>query len=215
MDNLGGLSWSDMASRIDECELEAAWQQTNIQLNHSSLRHAIKNASKTRALLIDPNQTRKKRFSIQRVFMDFINNAGIREEEVPDHQGEVVFFNLGKFSQVISDFETIHFRSDPLQKYQEFANFLQYQVDNAYPESWQDNQYANLDAVTILTIHQAKGMEWPVVFIPALLRNRFPSARPAGRTVWHLLPEDGVKNQDRYQNSIGRRTSSLLRRSYP
>lgn len=191
-----------MASRIDECELEAAWQRTNIQLDNSSLKHAIKSASKTRALLIDPNQTRKKRYSIQRVFMDFINNSGIREEEIPDRQGEIVFFNLGKFSQVISDFETIHFRSDPLQMYQEFANFLQYQVDDAYPEGWQDNQYANLDAVTILTIHQAKGMEWPVVFIPALLRNRFPSARTAGRTVWHLLPEDGVKNQDRYRNSL-------------
>ena len=191
-----------MASRIDECDLEAAWQRTNIQLNQSSLRHAINNASKTRAILIDPNQTRKKRYSIQRVFMEFINDAGIREEEVPDNQGEIVFFNLGKFSQVISDFETIHFRSAPLQMYQEFANFLQYQVDNAYPEGGQDNQYVNLDAVTILTIHQAKGMEWPVVFIPALLRNRFPSARPAGRTVWHLLPEDGVKNQDRYRNSL-------------
>ncbi len=191
-----------MVSRIDACALEAAWQRTNILLNQISLKQAIKNASKTRALLYDPNQTRKKRFSIQRVFLDFINDAGIREEEVPDNRGEIVFFNLGKFSQVISDFETIHFRSDPVQKYQDFANFLQYQVDNTYPEGGQDNQYVNLDAVTVLTIHQAKGMEWPVVFVPALLRNRFPSAKTAGKTVWHLIPEDGVRNQERYRNSL-------------
>ena len=87
-----------VASRIDECDLEAAWQRTNIQLNQTSLRYAINNASKTREILIDPNQTRKKRYSIHLVFMEFINDAGIREEEVPDNQGEIVFFNLGKFS---------------------------------------------------------------------------------------------------------------------
>ena len=191
-----------LASRIDESDLKAAWQRTKIQFDHSSLRHAINSASKTRAILIDPNQMGKKQYSIQRVFMEFLNDAGIREEEVLDNHGEIVFFNLGKFSQVISDFETIHFRSDPQQMYQEFANFLEHQVDNAYPEGGQDNQYVNLDAVKIMTIHQAKGMEWPVVFIPALLRNRFPSAKTAGKSVWHLLPEDGVKNQDRYRNSL-------------
>ena len=91
-----------MANWIDDCDLEAAWQRTSVLLNHASLRHAINNAKKTRAILIDPNQTRKKRYSIQRVFMEFLNDAGIREEEIPENQGEIVFFNLGKFSQVIS-----------------------------------------------------------------------------------------------------------------
>ena len=99
-----------------------------------------------------------------------------------------MFYNLGKFSQVISDFETIHFHSKPVEKYGSFADFLQYHAEDAYPEGWQDNQYANPDAVRIMTVHQAKGMQWPVVFVPALLRNRFPAARIGGRNVWHLLP---------------------------
>ena len=36
---------------------------------------------------------------------------------MPGGRGEVVFYNLGKFSQVISDFESIHFHSNPVEKY--------------------------------------------------------------------------------------------------
>ena len=114
----------------------------------------------------------------------------------------MVFYNLGKFSQVISDFETIHFHSKPAEKYGSFAGFLQHRAEDAYPEGWQDNQYANPDAVHIMTIHQAKGMQWPVVFVPAMLRNRFPAARIGGRNVWHLLPRAGIRGQVRFEGTI-------------
>jgi DNA helicase II / ATP-dependent DNA helicase PcrA len=45
-------------------------------------------------------------------------------------------------------------------------------------------------------------MQWPVVFVPALLKNRFPSKRQGGRSVWHLIPRDGVKEQVRYEGTI-------------
>ena len=120
---------------------------------------------------------------------------------MPNGRGEVVFYNLGKFSQLISDFETIHFHSKPSEKYASFADFLRHRVEGAYPEGWQDNQYANLDAVRIMTIHQAKGMQWPIVFVPALLKNRFPAKKPGGRNVWHLIPRDGVKGQPRFEGT--------------
>ena len=80
--------------------------------------------------------------------------------------------------------------------------FLEHRAEDAYPEGWQDNQYANPDAVRIMTVHQAKGMQWPVVFVPALLRNRFPAAGIGGRSVWHLLPRNGVKGQARFEGTI-------------
>lgn len=98
---------------------------------------------------------------------------------MPNGRGEVVFFNLGKFNQVITDYETIH-HSKPTDKYDSFAGFLRHRAETAYPEGWQDNQYANPDAVRIMTVHQAKGMEWPVAFLPALLRNR-RRTKPAPR----------------------------------
>jgi DNA helicase-2/ATP-dependent DNA helicase PcrA len=193
-----------MASRagVDENTVERAWRDADLGLDPGDLRKALANVATARAALTDKDQKRWGLYSIQRVFLTFLEDAGIREERVPNGRGEIVFYNLGKFSQLISDYETIHYQSNPPEKYSSFADFLQYRAEDAYPEGWQDNQYANPDAVRIMTVHQAKGMQWPVVFLPALLRNRFPAARVGGSNVWHLLPRAGVKGQPRYEGTI-------------
>lgn len=187
---------------VDAAALKVAWEAARLGIDPAVLDQAIAGAVAAKAALTDPEQKRWGQYSIQRVFLAFLDEAGVREELVPDGRGEVVFYNLGKFSQVISDFETIHYQSKPIEKYGSFADFLQYRAEDAYPEGWQDNQYANPDAVRIMTIHQAKGMQWPVVFVPALLRNRFPAARIGGRNVWHLLPRAGIRGQARFEGTI-------------
>ena len=187
---------------VDEVGVEHAWVSARLGLDADALHAAVEGAAAAKAALTDPDQKRWGQYSIQRVFLNFLEQAGLREELVPNGRGEVTFYNLGKFSQVISDFETIHFQSKPSEKYGSFASFLQYRAEDAYPEGWQDNQYANPDAVRIMTIHQAKGMQWPVVFVPALLKNRFPAKKQGGRNVWHLIPRAGINGQPRYEGTI-------------
>lgn len=211
MTNLFGTAEAEAARQLfyfiadrgpDEAAVEEAWTAANLGLDADALRAAIQGAAAAKAALTDPNQKRWGQYSIQRVFLAFLDEAGVREERVPNGRDEVVFYNLGKFSQLISDYEAIHFHSKPSEKYGSFADFLQFRADDAYPEGWQDNQYANPDAVRIMTVHQAKGMQWPVVFVPALLKNRFPAKKPGGRNVWHLLPRTGVKGQARFEGTI-------------
>jgi DNA helicase-2/ATP-dependent DNA helicase PcrA len=191
-----------MANRgVDAAALEARWISTGMGLAAAAVRSAIQKAQKLRDEF-NATDMRNVRFGLQRVFLNFLENCHVREERVMDGRGEIVFYNLGKFTQVITDFETINYNSRPVRLYGSFAEFLQYQAEEAYPEGWQDNQFANPDAVRIMTVHQAKGMQWPVVFVPALLKNRFPSKRQGGRSVWHLIPRDGVKDQDRYEGTI-------------
>src|ERR1700730_3217077 len=45
-------------------------------------------------------------------------------------------------------------------------------------------------------------MQWPVVFVPALIKNRFPSAAQGGRTQWHILPSSLIPKQSRYRGSL-------------
>lgn len=187
---------------VDAQGLRAAWEAANLGLEGEALDRAVGAAMDSKFALADPEQKRWGQYSIQRVFLNFLEHAGVREEAIPGDRGTVVFYNLGKFSQVISDFEAIHFQSKPLEKYASFADFLLYRAEDAYPEGWQDNQYANPDAVRVMTIHQAKGMQWPVVFVPALLANRFPSKKHGGKTVWHLVPRAGIKDQPRFDGTI-------------
>ena len=211
MTNLFGAPEADAARQlfyfmancegVDEAAVKRAWRSADLGLEPRALRQAAANAARARAAFGDAAARRWGTYSIQRVFLAFLENAGLREERVPNGRGEIVFFNLGKFSQVITDYETIHHRSKPTDKYCSFANFLRYRAETAYPEGRQDNQYANPDAVRIMTVHQAKGMEWPVVFLPALLRNRFPTAGVGGKSVWHLIPDAGIKGAERFRGT--------------
>lgn len=140
---------------------------------------------------------------LQRVFLDLLQAMSVREERIgtKGRTGEVIFFNLGKFSQLISDFEHIHFHSSPESLYGNFAGFLEHQAADYYPEETEETAHARPDAVSVMTVHQAKGMQWPAVFIPCLRANRFPSRRQGGRSIWHIIPEKAVPNADRYKGT--------------
>ena len=185
---------------VDRDGVKQAWINADIGINELKLKTALAEVEKVKTVIA--TATKWEEGSIQRVFLEFLEKAGVREELIPPGRQEIVFYNLGKFSELISDFETIHYKSVPSEKYTAFAGFLEHGAENAYPEGWQENEHASPDAVQIMTVHQAKGMQWPVVFVPALLKNRFPAKKPGGRTEWHLLPREGVKRQARFEGTI-------------
>jgi DNA helicase-2/ATP-dependent DNA helicase PcrA len=152
-------------------------------------------------------QRREASLYPQRVFLDLLEVLAVREEPIDQAageagQGSIVFYNLGKFSQVISDYDQIHFHSTPADFYSGFARFLAYEAPAYYPEGWQEKALVRPNAVQIMTVHQAKGMQWPAVFVPALRKNRFPGKKQGGRNVWHILPREAVANAARYDGSV-------------
>lgn len=195
-----------MAGRADVTATEVlkAWVAADLGIPRSVMKAAVSEAESARFKMArEDAEVRFAVYSIQRQFMGFLERIGLREEAVPRGRGEIAFYNLAKFSQAISDFETIHFHSKPTEKYVSFANFLRYQAEHAYSEAVEGvgTSFVAPDAVQILTIHKAKGLQWPVVFVPQLVQNRFPSPRRGGRTVWHLIPAAGVEGQARFLGS--------------
>lgn len=191
-----------LANQADEAGLRNAWESADLGIGKGVLTRAIAEAAKARTNMKKADLGQFQVYNLQRQYMAFLENIELREERIPGGRGEVVFYNLGKFSQAISDFESIHFRSEPVQKYETFAGFLEHHAEKAYPEGWQDNVYVSPDAVQIMTVHQAKGLQWPAVFVPQLVRNRFPSIGSRGRTPWHLIPPAAFANAARYKGSI-------------
>ena len=191
-----------MGGRADKKEVLDAWLAADLGVTRKTLSDAISAALATREQMMKESaEVRFSVYNIQRQFIGFLERIGLREQVVPNNRGEVVFYNLAKFSQAISDFEQIHFHSEPAQKYQSFAGFLQHQAESAYAQAGLDDKLISPDAVQILTVHQAKGLQWPVVFVPQLVKNRFPSKRQGGMSAWHLLPANAVRDQARFLGS--------------
>lgn len=143
-------------------------------------------------------------YNIQRLYLDLLETLGVREDTIPGDpvRGELVFYQLGKFSQAISDFEEIYFSTSPASKYETFAKWLHHQAPRYYEDADSDVGYATPDAITISTVHQAKGMQWPAVFLPCLRANRFPAQRIGGLGVFHVIPPAAVPDADRYRGTL-------------
>lgn len=192
---------------IDEAELSSLW--LDLPYSHSISEENINKA------IIDLSQrfptiekvAKNWAYNIQDIFWQFLELANVFEETFVDpsdpdsmETAEVVFFNLGKFSQVIQDFEEINFNtSNPSFHLFSFISFINYAASDYYPEGWLNNSFKTPNAVQIMTIHQAKGLEFPVVIIPGLNKNYLPGKKRGGLNVWHFLDKELVKDQSRYE----------------
>lgn len=203
-------------------DLEQLWLNINNRQNtidEKKLRLAIKGDSFTRKCLdslspennttLDKNGNKKENweYSLQNIFWTFLELANITEDTFlgeNNNQAEIIFYNLGKFSQVINDFEEINFSSiSPSFYLFSFLSFVRYVAVDYYPEGWLNNEFKTPDAIQIMTIHQAKGLEFPVVIIPGLNKNYLPSKKKGGINETHFLPDsigDLVKSYNEDDN---------------
>lgn len=110
---------------------------------------------------------------------------------------------LARFAGSLADYEHVTRRGRPVEEdgkpvyrggtdrgiyyYQRLHSFLQHYARDAY-EEFEGEELGGEDAVQVLTVHQAKGLEWPVVFVPSLTSRRFPSSM-SGRVQDWLVPE--------------------------
>ena len=65
----------------------------------------------------------------------------------------------------------------PLEGRPSLSSFLGYlaTMEEEPAEELDTARLAGADAVTLLTVHRAKGLEWPVVFVPGTYKGNFPS----------------------------------------
>jgi DNA helicase II / ATP-dependent DNA helicase PcrA len=197
-----------MVGQIDAGSLKALWDAAALIPAGADWARALRVLEVGRDF---DAQRRHSVFNIQRLYLDFLEALDMREDTLPGDatRGELVFYQLGKFSQVISDYEQIHFTTEPRSKYDGFAKWLEHQASSYYADADSDIGYATPDAVTIATVHQAKGLQWPAVFLPALRKNRFPSRVMGGVTLRHVIPDLAINNPARYRGTVEDETRLL------
>ncbi len=151
-------------------------------------------------------------------FYKHLDVLGVDSIDPDTPEGSARLGAYARFSKILADYEHVTLRSRWVTNengdrvfrsgrdrgkpfWQGLANYMLHYAKESY-EDFEGEQVHDLDAVSILTVHQAKGLEWPILFLPALTNRRFPSSM-SGRSQQWPLPEAAFpqEKQARYEGS--------------
>jgi len=122
------------------------------------------------------DQRKNEAYDIRNQLYRFLDACYIRI--APEDSNLMV--GIGLASQIIRSVEEIHRRRlsgearKTIRQTMSEAYFALIRNQETFGESMPIN--TNIDGVLITTIHQAKGLEWPIVIVPSLVERKFPIA---------------------------------------
>lgn len=123
---------------------------------------------------LEKDQRRRRvsrRIYPQDIFQEMLKELGSADRAWPQD----VLFNLGRLSDLITQFEAVHQWVTP-KGLGPLCMFLGGWAAGSVDEGRLDES-GTTNAVQILTVHGAKGLEWPVVFLPRVSSANFPSSK--------------------------------------
>ncbi len=143
-----------------------------------------------------------------------LGDCGVSSWDLRDGCAIARLGTIARCSGILVDFERTHRRPrlDPdvpgqviggQDRGEWYFRWLAIYIQNWALGEWEgfDGEEAfTMDAVDLTTIHKAKGLEWPVVFVPGLTARRFPP-RATGKPMTWLVPEQ-LFNKARYEGSL-------------
>jgi len=98
-----------------------------------------------------------------------------------DNDSKSKLFNLSILTQLINKYESINIKATV----EDFLWYL-YSIPREIDEKMLENPFA----VKIMTIHKAKGLEFPIVFVCSVMKGRFPKRRSSRDGPLLPIPEE-------------------------
>ena len=136
-------------------------------------------------------------------YQELLNILGYLSLNPEEPNQAVIMANLGRFNIILTDYETAAMlggnERDWTRDTEGLFEYITGHANGTYSEQIGED-LRGINAVQLTTIHQAKGLEWPIVFIPALMSNRFPS-KNTGKRKRVMISRD-LFNAERYEGTI-------------
>lgn len=132
---------------------------------------------------------------------ELLSELNVRSWDLSDPIAVNRLGTLARFSSLLADYESVRRRARPdpdapgeqvggqdrgIWYYRNLALHIINYAQGAY-EGFDGEPDFAVDAVDLTTVHRAKGLEWPVVFVPSVTAGRFPSSRTGQVQPW-LVP---------------------------
>ena len=184
--------------------------RTNFGVNEADgrrLRRALNEWKK-----VVPNSTRTA--NLVGEFYELLDVLGVRSWDLSDRMQVNRLGTLARFTALLADYESVRRRARPdadiegeqvggqdrgTWYYRNLGIHIVNYAQGAY-EGFDGEIDLTLDAVDLTTVHKAKGLEWPAVFIPSVTANRFPTSRVGQVQSWlvprHLFAADRYEGTD-------------------
>jgi DNA helicase-2/ATP-dependent DNA helicase PcrA len=146
-------------------------------------------------------------------FYELLDVLDVRSWDLRDRMQVNRLGTLARFTALLADYESVRRRARPDAEfageqvggqdrgdwyYRNLGIHIVNYAQNAF-EGFDGEIDLTLDAVDLTTVHTAKGLEWPVVFVPSATANRFPTTR-VGQVLEWLVPRDRFA-ADRYEGT--------------
>jgi len=133
---------------------------------------------------------------IVEILYDFVTESDYIKSFMEEESNENLFAvkNINKFFELVKTYE----KDNPESNIYEYVDFLNYSIEIGESPLVDQVDMEELNAVNIMTVHGAKGLEFPVVFLVNLVAERFPSRnRPDAIPI----PEELIKETMPYEIS--------------
>ena len=147
-------------------------------------------------------------------YYGLLANCGVGYWDFNDPVRVARLGTLARCSAILAGYESVRLRARPdeqaqgemvggedrgLWYYRDLANHIQNWALGKF-EGFEGEDRFTPDTVDLTTVHKAKGLEWPIVFVPCVSAKRFPSINTGKARNWHV-PKD-LFDRTRYEGTI-------------
>ena len=152
---------------------------------------------------IEKPQIKQKYKNITEVFQDMLTLLHFQNLDPENPEDAIVMANIGRFNELLTDFETarrvggknISWKSDLKALYYFIITYAHDSYEEAQPDLDEKT-----NAVQIMTVHQAKGLEWPLVILSEINKSVFPSSMVGKADKWCGIPRN-IFDSKRYEGT--------------
>ena len=152
--------------------------------------------------------------SLVRIVYDICATLGLAQWDLSNKVQAARMGTIARFTKFVADYEAMskHSRVSTEEQNRQiggadqkdwyFKNLATFMLNVAFGnyDDFEGEEGLASESVELMTIHAAKGLEWPIVFVPALTENRFPRRSTLGKRNNWIIPRE-LFDASRYEGS--------------
>ena len=137
---------------------------------------------------------------LSEIIRGFCEKINFLAEDAQDREARRV--DLDGIAKILDDYDEIYGDWQLSARINGVLKFLGSQAADEYKYHSFTPKDPNADAVQIMTVHKAKGLEFHTVFLPELMNREFPVSNMGGKKYWHVLGGVFEENREKYQSDL-------------